>query len=118
MSPGIGSSWRTAIAGAAAALAGCGALWALLRLRGCRSRREAVSFLLILLSSVLAGLAPNRDPPAGLLALAVLWSVGWHSGIVEPPSRLAPFSLAVGLLALLPALAAGLGLQGLSLIHI
>jgi signal transduction histidine kinase len=95
-----------------AVLAGCQALLLLLRFRSCRDRRELVAFLLILLFCSLAGLTPNRSPLAELLALGALWSAGWYSGLLSPPVYIGRMSLVVGGLALVLALAAGLGFRG------
>jgi two-component system sensor histidine kinase HydH len=95
-----------------AALAGFQLLLLLIRLPFCRQRRELAMFFLILSFSAAAGLLPNRDPAAGLLALGALWSAVVHSGLLVPPARAGRATLAVGGLALVLALAAGLGFRG------
>jgi signal transduction histidine kinase len=95
-----------------AALAGFQLLLLLIRLPSCRQRRELAAFFLILLFCTVVAMLPNRDPAAGLLALGALWSAGVHSGLLAPPARAGRTTLAVGGLALVLALAAGLGFRG------
>jgi len=62
-----------------AALAACALSLLALRFAGCRRRGELGRYFLFLSSSALAGLVPNREPLAGLLALLVPWSAGLYA---------------------------------------
>ena len=95
-----------------ATLAGLQILLLLFRLPSCRDRRELAAFLLLLLCSALGGLLPNRGLVAVLPALGALWSAGLYAGLLSPPLRLWRASVAVGLLALVLVLGAGLGFRG------
>ena len=62
-----------------AALAACALSLLALRFAGCRRRGELGRYFLFLSLSALAGLVPNREPLAGLLALLVPWSAGLYA---------------------------------------
>jgi signal transduction histidine kinase len=61
-----------------AALAACALALLALRFPGCRRRGELGRYFLFLSLTALAGLAPNREPLAGPLALLVVWSAGLY----------------------------------------
>ncbi len=80
---------------ALAALAACTLGILALRFPGCRRRGELARFFLFLSACALAGLAPNRDPLAGALALLVPWAAGFYAEGLDRPQRLGPWTAAV-----------------------
>jgi signal transduction histidine kinase len=101
-----------------AALAACALSLLALRFPGCRHRGELTRYFLFLSSSALAGLIPNREPLAGLLALLVPWSAGFYAEGLDraqsagqgPPRRLASWTAAVAAAGLASATPFFLGL--------
>jgi signal transduction histidine kinase len=97
--PALVSYGRPALAALAAGALGILAL----RFPGCRRRGELLRYFLFLSACALSGLAPNREPLAGALALLVPWAAGFYAEALEraqgaghsPPRRLASWTAAV-----------------------
>jgi signal transduction histidine kinase len=91
-----------------AALAACVLGLLALRFPGCRRRSELVRYFLFLAACAAAGLAPNREPLAGALALLVPWAAGLYAegldrakgGGQSRPRRLATWTAAVAVAGL------------------
>ena len=89
-----------------------------MRFPGCRRRGELIRYFLFLSACALAGLAPNREPLASVLALLVPWAAGLYAEGLDrarsagpsPPRRLALWTAAVAAAGLAWAMPWFLGL--------